>query len=74
MVEIVDFEKVKDIMNERGISQVELANRMDITQGHLSMLFYGRRRTTLDILFALLNALNLTFQDVLKDEYLHFAG
>jgi len=50
---------LKEIRNQKGISQSELANRSDLDRTYISLLERGLRQPTLETLFKLADALNI---------------
>ena len=57
---------VKDLMRERGLTQVEVAKRGGISQGSVSIAVRGLHGQQLDIVYGLARGLGVTVSDLLS--------
>lgn len=57
---------LKEIIDFLGITQVELAKRTDLTQAAISQIINGERIPSVDSIVAILKALNISFERLLK--------
>lgn len=51
---------MRELRTKRGLTQAQLAGRMEIRQGHVCDLELGRRQFTEAMIFAAARALNVT--------------
>lgn len=54
------YERLGVALELRGLSQGQLAQKTDISQGHISMILSGKRDPTLSIAIRLAEALNVS--------------
>lgn len=70
----IDFEKIgrklKEIRLSKGLTQEYVANAADVNTSHISNIENNRVRISLPTLVYVCNALNVTVDYVLSDEYL----
>lgn len=70
----IDFEKIgrklKEIRLSKGLTQEYVANAADVNTSHISNIENNRVRISLPTLVYVCNALNVTIDYVLSDEYL----
>ena len=59
---------IKDARKQRGLTQTELAQLINVTQGAISQWENGNSRPTLDNLVAIARALNCSIDDLIKEE------
>lgn len=59
-------DRIRIIRKERGLSQEQLANKADIEPSHLGRLERGERNPSLVSLQKVINALEITFEDLFK--------
>lgn len=58
--------RIRDLRNEKGWSQEELAHRAGTHPSHLGRLERGEKSATLDSIEKVINALDITFEDLFK--------
>ena len=58
--------RIRIIRNEKGLSQEELAHKANIDPSHLGRLERGERNPSLVSLEQVVNALEITFEDLFK--------
>lgn len=59
-------ENLKNLMNERNLKNVELANKAGLTRASISYYLLGKREPNLEALEKLKNALACSYDDLLK--------
>lgn len=59
---------IKDARKQRGLTQTELAQLINVTQGAISQWENGNSRPTLDNLVAIARALGCKVDDLIKEE------
>lgn len=59
--------RIKRIRKEKGLSQNQLAEYTDISVNHLSHIECANTKVSLPVLLSIVNALNITMDDVLCD-------
>lgn len=60
--------RIKQARKSRGISQVELAGKLDISVSHLSNIENGKSTVGLDIFIDIIDALNISADWLLDNE------
>ena len=60
--------RLKSAMRTRGVTQVELAKSLGLTQGHMSHLVTGRRKPSLQLAEAIARELRMTQQELMGDD------
>lgn len=58
--------RIRDLRNEKGWSQEELAHRAGIHPSHLGRLERGEKSPTLDSIEKVINALDITFEELFR--------
>lgn len=69
----IDFEniarKLKDVRVSKGLTQEYIANMADVNTSHISNIENNRVKISLSTLVHVCNALNVTVDSILSDEY-----
>jgi len=60
--------RLKDILDERGLKQNWLAEQVGITKQTMSNLVKNRYTTSIDIAFKISRVLNVDFKDIFYEE------
>lgn len=60
--------KIKELRSQRGISQIELAKKIGLSQTNLSNIERGRTTTTLQNLFKIQDVLQCRMADFFEDD------
>ena len=72
MVEL-DFksigQKIKEVRNDRGLTQDNLAEKVTVNVSHVSNIETGKTKVSLTLLVSISNALNVTVDYLLGNEY-----
>ena len=58
-------ERIKFWWQQRGLTQEQLAEMVELTPGFISLIETGKKRASLEILLSLCCALNITLNDLL---------
>lgn len=66
MISVVVGDVIRYLRKRKGISQDVLSGLADIGRTHLSMIERGRRTPTLETLFKICGAMELSVSDLLK--------
>ena len=59
---------IKSARVKKGISQEQLAEMLDVTPTHVKHMESGRRKPSVEILFAISDKLNMSLDSLLVDE------
>ena len=63
--------RLKKILENRGIKQTWLAEKVGVTRGNMSNIINNRQQTTIEVAFKIADILNLKLEDIFiysKDE------
>lgn len=63
--------RLKKILEDRGIKQTWLAEKVGVTRGNMSNIINNRQQTTIEVAFKIADILNLKLEDIFiysKDE------
>jgi len=60
--------RIKEIRKKKGFTQIQLANKVDITNVYLSYLENGARKPSFDVLERIAQALGVTVNDLLEEQ------
>lgn len=56
--------RLKEILEEKGITQTWLAKKVGVTRGNISNLINNRQQTTIEIAFKIADVLNMRLEDI----------
>ena len=59
---------LKKILEERGITQTELANQVGVTQPHISFICQGNNKPGLDTLIKIAAFLNMSLDQIIRGQ------
>lgn len=62
-----DFEKIRQVLNDRGIKQIELVNHLNMPRSNISSWLSGKRGIPKDKLIEIANFLNISINYFLDD-------
>lgn len=57
---------VERIRKEKGLTQSELAEKMNVTQGAISMIETGERKPSFDVLCRMAEVLDVTIDELIR--------
>ena len=63
--------RLKKILEDRGIKQTWLAEKVGVTRGNMSNIINNRQQTTIEVAFKIADVLNMRLEDIFiysKDE------
>lgn len=63
--------KIKQIRLQKGLTQEYIANQANVNTSHISNIENGRVKISLSTLILVCNALEVTLDYILSDEYVH---
>lgn len=63
--------KIKEIRLQKGLTQEYIANQANVNTSHISNIENGRVKISLSTLILICNALEVTLDYILSDEYAH---
>lgn len=56
--------KLKEILDERGIKQTWLADKVGVTKGNMSNILSNRQQTTIDMAFKISELLDMKIEEI----------
>ena len=56
--------RLKEILMEKGIKQIWLAEKVGVSKGNMSNIISNRQQTTIDVAFKIAEVLNMKIEEV----------
>jgi transcriptional regulator with XRE-family HTH domain len=61
------YNRIKEVLNQKGMSQAELADLLDIRYGTINRFCNGHREPTLDMLYRIAKILKVSPRELIRE-------